>query len=194
MAKPFTRASVSTVPILQKLARFASHRACVVFISLLFGCLFISMLTPSNSHTYNCGEFIVCHQDSTCVPLVVGGPQFESTKALFYHVTLILMNNSSSFVTVAVFACSSVNWKLIGHGVRECLLPQALVCEPRGIRMHPSSAQVSRSLWGIIRRSLSFVLSGQAEVCAGVLDDVIRCVLSGSDGCVLGLGCADVGE
>lgn len=82
---------------------------CVVFISLLFGCLFISMLTPSNSHTYNCGEFIVCHQDSTCVPLVVGGPQFESTKALFYHVTLILMNNSSFFVTVAVFACSSVN-------------------------------------------------------------------------------------
>lgn len=34
----------------------------------------------------------------------------------------------------------------------------------------------------------------QAEVCAGVLADVIRCVLSGSDGCVLGLGCADVGE
>ncbi|XP_036002951.1 kinesin-like protein KIF26B isoform X1 [Fundulus heteroclitus] len=34
--------------------------------------------------------------------------------------------------------------------------------------------------------------SGQAEVCAGVLADVIRCVLSGSDGCVLGLGCADV--
>uniref|UniRef100_A0A3Q2TUX6 Kinesin-like protein KIF26B n=1 Tax=Fundulus heteroclitus TaxID=8078 RepID=A0A3Q2TUX6_FUNHE len=36
--------------------------------------------------------------------------------------------------------------------------------------------------------------SGQAEVCAGVLADVIRCVLSGSDGCVLGLGCADVGD
>ncbi|KAF0023140.1 hypothetical protein F2P81_023770 [Scophthalmus maximus] len=36
--------------------------------------------------------------------------------------------------------------------------------------------------------------SGQAEVCAGVLADVIRCVLSGSDGCVLGLGCADVGS
>uniref|UniRef100_A0A3Q2ZSA6 Kinesin-like protein KIF26B n=1 Tax=Kryptolebias marmoratus TaxID=37003 RepID=A0A3Q2ZSA6_KRYMA len=35
---------------------------------------------------------------------------------------------------------------------------------------------------------------GQAEVCAGVLSDVIRCVLSGSDGCVLGLGCADVGS
>ncbi|XP_029984908.1 kinesin-like protein KIF26B isoform X2 [Sphaeramia orbicularis] len=34
----------------------------------------------------------------------------------------------------------------------------------------------------------------QAEVCAGVLTDVIRCVLSGSDGCVLGLGCADVGS
>uniref|UniRef100_G3NLF3 Kinesin motor domain-containing protein n=1 Tax=Gasterosteus aculeatus aculeatus TaxID=481459 RepID=G3NLF3_GASAC len=34
----------------------------------------------------------------------------------------------------------------------------------------------------------------QAEVCAGVLPDVIRCVLSGSDGCVLGLGCADVGS
>ncbi|XP_017157515.1 kinesin-like protein KIF26B isoform X3 [Poecilia reticulata] len=34
--------------------------------------------------------------------------------------------------------------------------------------------------------------SGQAEVCTGVLADVIRCVLSGSDGCVLGLGCADV--
>lgn len=31
-------------------------------------------------------------------------------------------------------------------------------------------------------------------MCAGVLADVIRCVLSGSDGCVLGLGCADVGE
>lgn len=37
-------------------------------------------------------------------------------------------------------------------------------------------------------------LSVQAELCAGVLADVIRCVLSGSDGCVLGLGCADVGE
>ncbi|TKS75832.1 Kinesin-like protein KIF26B [Collichthys lucidus] len=36
--------------------------------------------------------------------------------------------------------------------------------------------------------------SSQAEVCAGVLPDVIRCVLSGSDGCVLGLGCADVGS
>ncbi|XP_061889739.1 kinesin-like protein KIF26B isoform X2 [Entelurus aequoreus] len=35
--------------------------------------------------------------------------------------------------------------------------------------------------------------STQTEVCAGVLNDVIRCVLSGSDGCVLGLGCADVG-
>ncbi|XP_077367426.1 kinesin-like protein KIF26B [Festucalex cinctus] len=34
----------------------------------------------------------------------------------------------------------------------------------------------------------------QTEVCAGVLADVIRCVLSGSDGCVLGLGCADVGS
>ncbi|XP_016535004.1 kinesin-like protein KIF26B isoform X6 [Poecilia formosa] len=34
--------------------------------------------------------------------------------------------------------------------------------------------------------------SGQAEVCTGILADVIRCVLSGSDGCVLGLGCADV--
>uniref|UniRef100_A0A3P8T941 Kinesin motor domain-containing protein n=1 Tax=Amphiprion percula TaxID=161767 RepID=A0A3P8T941_AMPPE len=33
-----------------------------------------------------------------------------------------------------------------------------------------------------------------AEVGAGVLADVIRCVLSGSDGCVLGLGCADVGS
>uniref|UniRef100_A0A665WAQ9 Kinesin motor domain-containing protein n=1 Tax=Echeneis naucrates TaxID=173247 RepID=A0A665WAQ9_ECHNA len=36
--------------------------------------------------------------------------------------------------------------------------------------------------------------SNQAEVCAGVLADVIRCVLSGSDGCVLGLGCAAVGS
>ncbi|XP_033932468.1 kinesin-like protein KIF26B [Pseudochaenichthys georgianus] len=36
--------------------------------------------------------------------------------------------------------------------------------------------------------------SSQAEVCAGALADVIRCVLSGSDGCVLGLGCADVGS
>nr|XP_020472631.1 kinesin-like protein KIF26B isoform X1 [Monopterus albus] len=36
--------------------------------------------------------------------------------------------------------------------------------------------------------------SSQAEVCAGVLPDVIRCVLSGSNGCVLGLGCADVGS
>ncbi|XP_035861318.1 kinesin-like protein KIF26B isoform X3 [Sander lucioperca] len=36
--------------------------------------------------------------------------------------------------------------------------------------------------------------SSQAEVCAGILADVIRCVLSGSDGCVLGLGCADVGS
>lgn len=36
--------------------------------------------------------------------------------------------------------------------------------------------------------------SEQTEVCAGVLTDAIRCVLSGSDGCVLGLGCADVGE
>ncbi|CAB1455348.1 unnamed protein product [Pleuronectes platessa] len=36
--------------------------------------------------------------------------------------------------------------------------------------------------------------SDQAEVCAGVLADVIRCVLSGSDGCVLGMGCADVGS
>ncbi|XP_051264250.1 kinesin-like protein KIF26B isoform X2 [Dicentrarchus labrax] len=36
--------------------------------------------------------------------------------------------------------------------------------------------------------------SSQAEVSAGVLADVIRCVLSGSDGCVLGLGCADVGS
>ncbi|RVE55951.1 hypothetical protein OJAV_G00231410 [Oryzias javanicus] len=34
----------------------------------------------------------------------------------------------------------------------------------------------------------------QAELCAGVLTDVIRCVLSGSDGCILGLGCADVGS
>ncbi|KAM9778929.1 kinesin-like protein KIF26B isoform 2-T2 [Syngnathus typhle] len=36
--------------------------------------------------------------------------------------------------------------------------------------------------------------SSQTEVCAGVLADVIRCVMSGSDGCVLGLGCADVGS
>ncbi|XP_061667560.1 kinesin-like protein KIF26B isoform X2 [Syngnathoides biaculeatus] len=36
--------------------------------------------------------------------------------------------------------------------------------------------------------------SSQTEVCAGVLADVIRCVLSGSDGCVLGLGSADVGS
>ncbi|XP_037304600.2 kinesin-like protein KIF26B [Pungitius pungitius] len=36
--------------------------------------------------------------------------------------------------------------------------------------------------------------SSQAELCAGVLPDVIRCVLSGSDGCVLALGCADVGS
>uniref|UniRef100_H3CWH4 Kinesin motor domain-containing protein n=1 Tax=Tetraodon nigroviridis TaxID=99883 RepID=H3CWH4_TETNG len=36
--------------------------------------------------------------------------------------------------------------------------------------------------------------TSQAEVCAGVLGDVIRCVLSGSDGCVLALGCADVGS
>ncbi|XP_026174687.1 kinesin-like protein KIF26B [Mastacembelus armatus] len=36
--------------------------------------------------------------------------------------------------------------------------------------------------------------SSQAELCAGVLADVIRCVLSGSDGCVLGLGYADVGS
>uniref|UniRef100_A0A3B3Y0P5 Kinesin motor domain-containing protein n=1 Tax=Poecilia mexicana TaxID=48701 RepID=A0A3B3Y0P5_9TELE len=36
--------------------------------------------------------------------------------------------------------------------------------------------------------------SGQAEVCTGILADVIRCVLSSSDGCVLGLGCADVGK
>ncbi|XP_029902662.1 kinesin-like protein KIF26B [Myripristis murdjan] len=34
----------------------------------------------------------------------------------------------------------------------------------------------------------------QTEVCADVLADVIRCVVSGSDGCVLGLGCADVGS
>lgn len=45
-----------------------------------------------------------------------------------------------------------------------------------------------------MRCLLSFVLSDQAEVSAGVLADVIRCVLSGSDACVLGLGCADVGE
>lgn len=44
------------------------------------------------------------HQDSTCVPLVVGGPQVESTKALFF-----LMNNSSSVVTAEVFICSSVS-------------------------------------------------------------------------------------
>ncbi|KAM3860926.1 kinesin-like protein KIF26B [Diretmus argenteus] len=36
--------------------------------------------------------------------------------------------------------------------------------------------------------------SSQAEVCAGVLADVIRCVVSGSDGCVVGLGSADVGS
>ncbi|XP_051909432.1 LOW QUALITY PROTEIN: kinesin-like protein KIF26B [Hippocampus zosterae] len=36
--------------------------------------------------------------------------------------------------------------------------------------------------------------SSQTEVCAGVLTDAIRCVLSGSDGCVLGMGCADVGS
>ncbi|XP_034018368.1 kinesin-like protein KIF26B isoform X1 [Thalassophryne amazonica] len=36
--------------------------------------------------------------------------------------------------------------------------------------------------------------SSQAEVCAGVLTDVIRCVVSGSNGCVLGLGYADVGS
>lgn len=41
---------------------------------------------------------------------------------------------------------------------------------------------------------MSVVLSDQADLCTGVLADVIRCVLSGSDGCVLGLGCADVGE
>lgn len=42
--------------------------------------------------------------------------------------------------------------------------------------------------------ALSLFSPVQSEVCAGVLADVIRCVLSGSDGCVLGLGCADVGE
>ncbi|XP_061563122.1 kinesin-like protein KIF26B isoform X1 [Cololabis saira] len=36
--------------------------------------------------------------------------------------------------------------------------------------------------------------SSQAELSAGVLADVIRCVLSGSDGCVLGLGSTDVGS
>ncbi|XP_039981747.1 kinesin-like protein KIF26B [Xiphias gladius] len=36
--------------------------------------------------------------------------------------------------------------------------------------------------------------SSQAEVCAEVLADVIRCVLSGIDGCVLSLGCAGVGS
>ncbi|XP_072300566.1 kinesin-like protein KIF26B [Eucyclogobius newberryi] len=36
--------------------------------------------------------------------------------------------------------------------------------------------------------------ASQADLCAGVLPDVIRCVLSGSDGCVLALGCSDVGS
>ncbi|KAM9354902.1 kinesin-like protein KIF26B [Pholidichthys leucotaenia] len=36
--------------------------------------------------------------------------------------------------------------------------------------------------------------SSQAEVGAGVLADVICCVLNGSNACVLGLGCADVGS
>lgn len=47
---------------------------------------------------------------------------------------------------------------------------------------------------GVSHHTLSALCCAQAEVCAGVLADVIRCVLSGSDGCVLGLGCADVGE
>lgn len=111
----------------------------------------------------------MCHQECTCVPLVVGGPQLESSKALFYY-------NHPYIESVNAF------------------FPKRTVCEPRGIRTQPSSAQVSHSWWGIVRRPLSFVLSEQAEVCAGVLGDVIRCVLSGSDGCLLGLGCADVGE
>uniref|UniRef100_A0AAV2K872 Kinesin motor domain-containing protein n=1 Tax=Knipowitschia caucasica TaxID=637954 RepID=A0AAV2K872_KNICA len=36
--------------------------------------------------------------------------------------------------------------------------------------------------------------ASQADLCSGVLPDVIRCVLSGSDGCVLSLGCSDVGS
>ncbi|KAK7907360.1 hypothetical protein WMY93_015972 [Mugilogobius chulae] len=36
--------------------------------------------------------------------------------------------------------------------------------------------------------------ASQTDLCCEVLPDVIRCVLSGSDGCVLGLGCSDVGS
>lgn len=67
--------------------------------------------------------------------------------------------------------------------------------------MHPSSPSILSFHWMYFfsaemnHKMLAVLCSpDQAEVCAGVLADVIRCVLSGSDGCVLGLGCADVGE
>ncbi|KAJ3606775.1 hypothetical protein NHX12_026294, partial [Muraenolepis orangiensis] len=36
--------------------------------------------------------------------------------------------------------------------------------------------------------------AGQVEVCTGVLTDVIRSVVGGADGCILGLGCLDPGS
>uniref|UniRef100_A0A8C9YNT7 Kinesin motor domain-containing protein n=1 Tax=Sander lucioperca TaxID=283035 RepID=A0A8C9YNT7_SANLU len=48
--------------------------------------------------------------------------------------------------------------------------------------------------WALHSSKYTVEADFSAEVCAGILADVIRCVLSGSDGCVLGLGCADVGS
>ncbi|XP_065819531.1 kinesin-like protein KIF26B isoform X2 [Labrus bergylta] len=86
--------------------------------------------------------------------------------------------------------------------------PPVLRVEPsknRVIIMEPISKSQTHSTMTLDRDSKRLVKtfnfdavypqeSSQAEVCAGVLADVIRCVLSGSDGCVLGLGCADVGS
>ncbi|XP_053737440.1 kinesin-like protein KIF26B isoform X1 [Synchiropus splendidus] len=75
---------------------------------------------------------------------------------------------------------------------------RVIVMEPGSQSLHLSTMTLGRDSRSLLK-SFSFDAaypqeSSQAEVCAGVLADVIRCVLSGSDGCVLGLGCADVGS
>lgn len=139
-----------------------------LMLSLLI-CLFISRLISGNGHTCSCGEAVMC---------------------------TISMTNSSSVISLVLSApLWPENWSDI----------ESLYYFPSPwayrIWAREGSVRVPHLLWfhrpcswWIMRRSLSFVLTDQAEVCAGVLGDVIRCVLSGNDGCVLGLGCADVGE
>nr|XP_057947697.1 kinesin-like protein KIF26B isoform X2 [Doryrhamphus excisus] len=75
-------------------------------------------------------------------------------------------------------------------------------CKKRAILLEPvcqSSPRTRTASSGDLLKAFHYDAvypqdSSQTEVCSGVLADVIRCVLSGSDGCVLGLGCADVGS